>query len=127
MKLKKKEEDAKAKEELKKKKENENPNTNKPKKDVDIDPTKYFDNRKDMIMGRIKSGDNAFPHKFEVTMTNAEFIEKFEPITKKGEFLKDNCVSVAGRVYSSRSASSKLIFYDIISDGKQIQIYCNAR
>jgi len=93
---------------------------------VELDPTKYFDNRKDMIIER-KKNENPFPHKFEVSMTNGEFIDKFGPITKKGEWLEDSPVSIAGRVYSIRSSSAKLKFYDIISDNKQIQVYCNAR
>ena len=126
MKKNKKEEEAKLKEDLKKTKENEKGDATAKDK-IEIDPTKYFDNRKDMLLSQKSKGENPFPHKFEVTTSNPEFIDKFGPITKKGEWLEDTPVSIAGRVYSMRSQSAKLKFYDIISDNKMIQVYCNAR
>ncbi len=93
----------------------------------ELDPTKYFENRKEHIIERKTKNDNPFPHKFEVTFTNPQFIEKFGSITKKGEWLSDCPVSIAGRVFATRSQSGKLKFYDIISDNKKIQVYSNLR
>lgn len=32
---------------------------------------------------------------------------------------------MAGRVTNIRSAGKNLVFYDIIGDGKKLQVYCN--
>jgi len=126
----KKDEDDKKKEEVKKAKNANVPvkeGKTKEKEVVEVDPTKYFDNRKALINDIKASGVNPFPHKFAVSITNPQFIEKFTPITKKGEFLEDCPISVAGRVHTIRNQSAGLIFYDIYSDNKKVQIYCNAK
>ena len=92
----------------------------------ELDPTKYFENRKAWLEKKMNSGENPFPHKFEVTISLPEFIEKYKDITKKGEFLPD-IVHVAGRVHSIRKSGASLIFYDIVGDDAKIQIFVNRK
>ena len=80
-----------------------------------------------MVLDMKSKGTNPFPHKFDVTISNVKFIEKYHHITKRGEFMEDTPVSVAGRVYSIRAAGQGLIFYEIISDNSKLQVYCNAK
>ena len=37
----------------------------------------------------MKAGENPFPHKFQVTISLPDFIEKYKDITKKSEFLPE--------------------------------------
>ena len=117
-KMKKKKED----EELKKAKKKEA----KPNDEEELDPTKYFENRKAWLQKRMQSGENPFPHKFEVSMSLPDFIAKYSPITKKGEFLPE-IVQVAGRVHSIRKSGSSLIFYDIVGEDAKLQIFVNRK
>lgn len=56
----------------------------------------------------------AYPHKFPVDMTLGEFRNKFaRELTEKGQVRRDIIVTVAGRVFSKRSNSSKLHFISL--------------
>ena len=61
------------------------------------------------------------PLPFEPSHTLTEFRSAFEDKMKPGEQL-ETAVSVCGRIYTKRSASKKLLFVDIGSDGTNIQI-----
>ena len=89
------------------------------------DPTKYLENRKKWIIGQKEKGENPYPHKFHVSTTLNEFVKKYSTVTKKGEFIESDKLSVSGRVFSIRSQGAGLIFYDIISDDIKIQIFCS--
>jgi len=115
-----KEEEKKQKEEEKKQKEE----TSKKPKTEELDPTKYFENRRDWIVSETKKGNELFPHKFNVSITLPDLKKEYYDITKKGEFIEEKELSIAGRVYGIRSQSAGLIFYDIISDDVKIQVYC---
>lgn len=66
-----------------------------------------------------------YPHKFNVSMSVFEFIAKYEPLCKEGEFLEE-ITSLAGRVTNIRKSGKNLIFYDLKSEGKRLQVMCNA-
>ena len=125
-KMKKKKEDDDKKKADKKAKVKEGGDSKAKKDEEELDPTKYFENRKAWLTKRMESGENPFPHKFQVTISLPEFIKKYKDITKKGEFLPDT-VNVAGRVHSIRKSGASLIFYDIIGDDCKIQIYVNRK
>ncbi len=127
-KMKKKKEDEEKKKAGKKSTPTEEGENKKGKKEEEeeLDPTKYFENRKTWLEKKMKAGENPFPHKFEVTISLPDFIEKYKDITKKGEFLPE-IVQVAGRVHSIRKSGSSLIFYDIIGDEAKIQIFVNKK
>eukprot|EP01027_Heterolobosea_sp_BB2_P009739 GEZU01014338.1.p1 GENE.GEZU01014338.1~~GEZU01014338.1.p1 ORF type:complete len:491 (-),score=243.22 GEZU01014338.1:42-1514(-) len=54
-----------------------------------------------------------------------EFIEKYSYLEPMGK--SDDVVSVAGRLHTKRSASNKLFFYDLHSEGVKIQIFSDQR
>ncbi|CAI5442465.1 unnamed protein product [Caenorhabditis angaria] len=89
------------------------------------DPQEYFNMRVRMIESRRAAGDNPFPHKFNVTISLTEFIEKYSSLEK--EQVSNDIVSVAGRIFSKRESGSKLVFYDIHGEGTRLQIMANAR
>lgn len=117
-------EEKEKKDALKKEKEAQNPKKEKTKPEEELDPTKYFENRKTWIEDQTNKGINPYPHKFQVTITLPELKKQFFSITKKGQFLEDSEVAVAGRVYNIRQQGSGLVFYDILSDDTKLQIYC---
>ncbi|VDM68512.1 unnamed protein product, partial [Strongylus vulgaris] len=90
------------------------------------DPQEYFNMRVGMINSRRAAGENPFPHKFNVTISIAAFIEKYEHL-KNEEVLNDVRVSIAGRIYSKRESGKNLVFYDVHSGGTRLQVMANAR
>lgn len=44
------------------------------------DPGEYFNNRKNFVNQVKKSGDNPYPHKFQVTTSLVDFIEKYSTL-----------------------------------------------
>jgi len=96
-------------------------------KQAEKDPTKYLENRKNMLTELKKKGQNPFPHKFEVKMTLPEFVQKYESKTEKGKWIESDVTSVAGRIYNMRIQGAELVFYDIISDDVKIQVFCSAK
>jgi lysyl-tRNA synthetase class 2 len=93
----------------------------------ELDPTKYLENRKKWIMEQKNAGKNPYPHKFNVSISVPEFIKKYLPITKKGEFIEGEIVRLAGRVQTIRKSGHNLIFYDIVGEDGKLQIYANAQ
>ncbi|PIO60197.1 putative lysine--tRNA ligase [Teladorsagia circumcincta] len=90
------------------------------------DPQEYFNMRVDMINKRRAAGENPFPHKFDVSISLAAFIEKYERLQKE-EVLENETVSIAGRIYSKRESGKNLVFYDVHSGGTRLQVMANAR
>ena len=73
------------------------------------------------------SGSNLYPHKFEVSISLPDFVEKYKDLPD-GDHLEDGTVvSIAGRVYNKRASGTKLVFYDVQSDGVRIQVMADAR
>jgi len=89
----------------------------------ELDPTQYFQNRVQMLEG---AQINCYPHKFHVSLTLPEFIAKYNGIAIDTR-LQEEVVSVAGRVFSKRSAGANLFFYDLHADGVKIQILADRR
>ncbi|VDK33895.1 unnamed protein product [Taenia asiatica] len=95
----------------------------KPKETVDdeLDATQYFEMRKAAIQ-RMKLGPvQPYPHKFHVTLSICDYIEKYS-FLEPGQHLDDVEVSISGRIYAKRESGSKLIFYDVMSEGKKLQV-----
>ncbi|SMN20327.1 similar to Saccharomyces cerevisiae YDR037W KRS1 Lysyl-tRNA synthetase [Maudiozyma saulgeensis] len=97
----------------------------KKKKDdalADLDPSQYFEARSRQILELRKSNDpNPYPHKFQVSISNPEFLKKYAYL-KRGETLPEEKVSIAGRVHAKRESGSKLKFYVIHGDGVEVQV-----
>lgn len=55
----------------------------------------YFENRLKYLASQKADGQNPYPHKFHVSMSITEYIEKYEGLTN-GEHLEDVRVTLAG-------------------------------
>ncbi|CAL8075787.1 unnamed protein product [Calicophoron daubneyi] len=96
------------------------------KSDDVLDAQSYHEQRKAMVADLEKAGTSPYPHKFHVSISLKKFIEQYSSLDP-GQHLEDVTVSIAGRIHAKRESSSKLIFYDIISDDGRIQIMANLR
>ncbi|KAI6244059.1 Lysine--tRNA ligase [Aphelenchoides fujianensis] len=86
----------------------------------------YFNMRVKMIEDRRTAGENPFPHKFDVSISLAEFQEKYKNL-ENDQVLEDVTERVAGRIFSKRESGSKLIFYDVHGECTHLQVLANAR
>ncbi|XP_030944083.1 lysine--tRNA ligase, cytoplasmic-like isoform X1 [Quercus lobata] len=93
--------------------------------DEDMDPTQYFENRLKYLAALRAAGEEPYPHKFPVTMSNPEYVEQYKNIGN-GEHLEDVTVNLAGRIMSKRSSSSKLFFYDLHGGAAKVQVMADA-
>lgn len=94
--------------------------------DEDMDPTQYFENRVKSLAAQKAAGINPYPHKFYVTLSITEYIEKYG-VLNNGDHLEDVQVSISGRIMSKRASSSKLFFYDLHGGGAKVQVMADAR
>ncbi|XP_022163562.1 lysine--tRNA ligase isoform X1 [Myzus persicae] len=95
-------------------------------KSADISPNEFFSLRLQTIAQMKKDGEEPYPHKFNVTISLEEFIEKFSSLAET-QILHDEKYSVAGRVHAIRESGPKLIFYDLRGEGVKIQVMANAK
>jgi len=84
----------------------------------ELDPSKYKEIRLKQIQQYGES--SCYPHKFQVTLSIPEFIERYSALEKDSR--SDEVVSVAGRIFSKRSSGHSLVFYDIRAEGSKLQI-----
>jgi len=89
----------------------------------ELDPTQYFDNR---VRSLDAHGENAYPHKFHVTMSIENFIAKYTYLDKDSR-LETEIVSIAGRLQSKRASGQALFFYDVLEGGHKVQILADKR
>ncbi|XP_022969640.1 lysine--tRNA ligase, cytoplasmic-like isoform X2 [Cucurbita maxima] len=94
--------------------------------DEEMDPTHFFENRLKYLASQKADGKNPYPHKFQVSMSLLEYIEKYG-ILNNGDHLEEVSESLAGRIMSKRSSSSRLLFYDLHGSGAKIQVMADAR
>lgn len=93
------------------------------KVDEEISPNEFYKLRSAAVAA-LKEGpkeDHPYPHKFNVTISLEEFIEKYNHLSS-GEVLENVTLSLAGRVHSIRESGAKLIFYDLRAEGVKIQV-----
>lgn len=89
----------------------------------EISPNEYYKLRSSAV-AVLKTGikdDHPYPHKFNVTTSLEEFIEKYSNLSS-GNVLENITLSLAGRVHSIRESGAKLIFYDLRAEGHKIQV-----
>ncbi|CAF1078809.1 unnamed protein product [Rotaria sp. Silwood1] len=99
--------------------------TKKDDDDQEIDPNEYYKMRLHHIQQLKKIGETVYPHKYHVSITSQDFIDKYSHL--KNEEINNDIVSIAGRVYSKRSFGTKLYFYDLHSNSVKIQIMANVK
>ena len=100
----------------------------KPKiSEEEISPNEYFKLRSAAVQELKKSeATHPYPHKFHVSMSLENFLEKYGHL-KDGETLDNDNLSVAGRIHSIRESGAKLIFYDLRGEGVKLQVMANAK
>ncbi|EOR00759.1 hypothetical protein E3P92_01226 [Wallemia ichthyophaga] len=95
--------------------------------EAELSPNQYYEIRSRAIQKLRESKDpDPYPHKFHVELSLGGFINKYDSRVQNGESVKEEVVTVAGRLHNIRASSSKLIFYDLHGDGTKIQIMANA-
>lgn len=90
----------------------------------DLDPSKYFELRAKHLQENLGVA-NCYPHKFNTTMSVADFVQKYNHLEKEGA-LRDEKQSLAGRIIFKRSAGSSLFFYTLRCDAAKVQIFATA-
>lgn len=94
----------------------------------EISPNEYFKLRSAAVAELKKTpATHPYPHKFNVTISLAAFIETYENRLTDGQTLDNEFISVAGRVHAIRESGSKLIFYDVRGEGVKLQVMANVR
>lgn len=95
--------------------------------EAEISPNEFFKLRSAAVEELKKNPEtHPYPHKFNVTSSLENFIEKYNDSIADGVTL-DETLSVAGRIHSIRNSGAKLIFYDLRGEGVKIQVMANAR
>ncbi|CAG9839031.1 unnamed protein product [Diabrotica balteata] len=94
----------------------------------EISPNEYFKLRSTAIdkLKDIGGEQSPYPHKFHVSSSLENFIEKYSYL-KDGDILENDQLSVAGRIHAIRESGPKLVFYDLRGEGVKIQVMANAR
>ncbi|CAG7854745.1 Lysine--tRNA ligase, cytoplasmic; AltName: Full=Lysyl-tRNA synthetase; Short=LysRS [Serendipita indica DSM 11827] len=101
------------------------PKPEKAQNDDDLPPHLYYENRSKQILElRNSRNPDPYPHKFNVTTSLTDYIEKYGPegVIAPGTKLDGPIHSVAGRVHDVRRAGKHLIFYDLRGEGVKIQV-----
>ncbi|KAI5119852.1 hypothetical protein M0805_000686 [Coniferiporia weirii] len=96
----------------------------------DLSPNQYFELRSRQIQKlRETQNPNPYPHKFHVSISLSDYIEKYGPEGKipAGTKLEGTTESLAGRIHNIRASGQKLRFYDLHSEGKKVQIMATAQ
>ncbi|CAO1635936.1 unnamed protein product [Parajaminaea phylloscopi] len=98
----------------------------KANEEEDLSPSQYYERRVRTIQKlRETRSPDPYPHKFHVSISLTDFIEKYESRIKEGEQNDGETVAVAGRIHNMRSSGQKLRFYDLHAEGVKIQITAN--
>ncbi|KAL0273959.1 UNVERIFIED_CONTAM: hypothetical protein PYX00_006512 [Menopon gallinae] len=98
----------------------------KPTAEAEISPHEFFKLRTQAVAKLKECGDNPYPHKYTVTISLTDYIEKYSYV-EASTVLEDITVSLAGRIHAIRESGSKLIFYDVRAEGQKIQVMANNR
>lgn len=101
--------------------------TNAESEEKELNPNQYFEIRSRNINKLRESQDpSPYPHKFHVNTNLRDFVATYSGL-KSGESRKDVQIQVAGRIYNKRASGTKLVFYDIRSEGIKMQIMCQSQ
>ncbi|CAL1290358.1 unnamed protein product [Larinioides sclopetarius] len=95
------------------------------KEEDPTDAAEYFKIRCQTVEQLKTSGESPYPHKFHVSISLQEFVDRYSNL-EPAQILKDETLSVAGRVHAKRESGAKLIFYDLRGEGTKIQVMAHA-
>ncbi|CAL1706032.1 unnamed protein product [Somion occarium] len=91
----------------------------------DLNPNQYFELRSRHVQ-KLKEtqNPNPYPHKFEVSISITEYIDKYgtEGKIPAGSKLQGTTECLAGRIHNIRASGQSLKFYDLHGEGKKVQI-----
>ncbi|XP_061404685.1 lysine--tRNA ligase isoform X1 [Lethenteron reissneri] len=90
-----------------------------------LDPNQYYKIRTQAVQNMQASGDDPYPHKFQVDLSLTEFVERYSNL-QPGDHLTDISLTVAGRLHAKRASGAKLLFYDLRGEGVKLQVMANA-
>ncbi|CAM9795379.1 unnamed protein product [Lampetra planeri] len=90
-----------------------------------LDPNQYYKIRTQAVQNMQASGDDPYPHKFQVDLSLTEFVERYSNL-QPGDHLTDVSLTVAGRLHAKRASGAKLLFYDLRGEGVKLQVMANA-
>lgn len=67
---------------------------------------------------------NPYPHKFEVSISVTDYVEKYgeEGKIEAGQKVEGVTECLAGRIHNIRAAGQSLRFYDLHGEGTKVQI-----
>ena len=83
--------------------------------------SEFYKSRTEFVSKLKQSGDNPYPHKFEVTISLNQFIDEYEHLGSETAET-DKQFSLAGRIVSKREYGDKLVFYDLSGEGSKLQL-----
>jgi len=90
-----------------------------------MDQAEYYKYNLDKLSDREANGERVYPHVFNSTNSIRIFNKLYHNEMKSGETKEEVIEGIAGRVVSIRSASKKLFFINIQSDGDTVQVLGN--
>lgn len=94
---------------------------------IEEDPDEYHKLRVAFVDKlKLQDTQNVYPHKFEVEISLGDYIAKYNHL-EAGQKLDEVEHRLVGRIYSKRSASKKLLFYDLRGEMNKIQIMADAK
>ena len=94
----------------------------------ELSPTQYYERRVRIIQKLRESRQpDPYPHKFHVSISLTEFIEKYQDRVEAGSQLQGEEVTVAGRLHNMRSGGPKLRFNDLHGEGVKIQVFAQVQ
>ncbi|TQS35001.1 hypothetical protein Golomagni_04593 [Golovinomyces magnicellulatus] len=92
-----------------------------------LNPNQYFEIRSRNI-NKLRQSKNPhpYPHKFHVNYDLRNFVGQYGHL-KSGDAVKDVEVRVGARIYNKRASGTKLVFYDVRTEGVKLQVMCQAQ
>ena len=69
-----------------------------------------------------KAGREPYPHKWPVTSTIRQVVDKYASIVENGEKVEGVEVYLAGRAKSKRESGKAMVFYDLYQDSVKVQV-----
>ncbi|KAJ1751617.1 lysyl-tRNA synthetase [Coemansia sp. RSA 1821] len=91
----------------------------------ELSPNQYFEIRNRAVDKMREEGPYPYPHKFHVDMAVSDFIREFKDMGIN-ESKPDRIVSLAGRIHNKRVYGANMVFYDLHSEGKKVQVLARA-
>ena len=88
----------------------------------------YFEIRsRNILKLKETQSPNPYPHKFHVTTSITNYIEKYgaEGKIAAGQKLEGTTEALAGRIHNVRASGQNLRFYDLHGEGVKVQIMAN--